>query len=41
MRHIITNRAIHTRVGLAMGFSELAVFDARFYIRVRLLDEPA
>ena len=28
-------------VGLPRGFSELAVFDARLYIRVRCIDEPA
>jgi hypothetical protein len=41
MRHIVTNLAIHIRIGLPRGFSELAVFDARFYIRVRCIDEPA
>ena len=28
-------------VGLTMGLSELAVFDARLHIRVRCIDEPA
>jgi len=32
------NLAVHIRLGL---FSELAVFDARLYIRVRRIDEPA
>jgi SNF family Na+-dependent transporter len=33
--------AILIRVGLSRHFSELAVFDAHLYIRVRRLDEPA
>ena len=33
--------AVHIRVGLPRRFSELAVFDARLYIRVRRIDEPA
>jgi hypothetical protein len=41
MRHIVTNLAIYIRTGLPRGFSELAVFDARLYIRVRRIDEPA
>jgi hypothetical protein len=32
MQHIFTNRAIYIRVGLPGRFSQLAVFDARFYI---------
>ena len=35
------NLAVHIRVGLSRRFSELAVFDARLYIRVRRIDEPA
>jgi hypothetical protein len=30
-----------TRVGLSRRVSELTVFNARFYIRVRHIDEPA
>src|SRR6266849_5561903 len=41
MQHIFTNLAVHIRVGLPRRFSELAVFDARLYIRVRRIDEPA
>jgi hypothetical protein len=41
MLQIITNLAVHIRVGLPRRVSELAVFDARFYIRVRRIDEPA
>jgi len=41
MRHSATNLAAHIRVALARPFSELAVFDARLYIRVRRIDEPA
>ena len=37
----LTNLAVHIRVGLSRRFSELAVFDARLYIRVRRIDEPA
>jgi hypothetical protein len=33
--------AAHLRVALPRRFSELAVFDARLYIRVRPIDEPA
>ncbi len=40
-RHIVTNLAVHIRVALPRRFSELAVFDARLYIRVRRIDEPA
>jgi hypothetical protein len=40
-RHIVTNLAVHIRVGLPRRFSKLAVFDARLYIRVRRIDEPA
>jgi len=32
--------AVHIRVGLARRFSELAIFDARLYIRIRRIDEP-
>ncbi len=35
------NLAVHLRVTLPRRFSELAVFDARLYIRVRRIDEPA
>ena len=38
MRHIVTNLAAHIRDA---RFSELAMFDARLYIRVRRIDEPA
>jgi hypothetical protein len=38
MRHYL---AVHIRVGLPMRFCELAVFDARLYIRVRRVDQPA
>ncbi len=41
MRHIVTNLAAHIRGALPRRFSELAVFDARLYIRVRRIDEPA
>jgi hypothetical protein len=41
MRHIVTNLAAHIRDALPRRFSELAVFDARLYIRVRRIDEPA
>src|SRR5687767_3259949 len=37
-RLVVTDLAVHIRVG---RFSELAVFDARLYIRVRRIDEPA
>ncbi len=33
--------AVHIRVGLLRRFSELTVFDARLYIRVRRVDQPA
>jgi len=32
------NLAVHIRLGL---FSELAVFDARLYVRIRRIDEPS
>jgi hypothetical protein len=35
------NLAVHARVVLPRRFSELAVFDARLYIRVRPIDEYA
>jgi hypothetical protein len=41
MRRIVTNLAVPIRVGLPRGFPELAVFDARLYVRVRRVDEPA
>jgi hypothetical protein len=41
MRHIVTNLAAHIRDALPRHFSELAVFDARLYIRVCRIDEPA
>ncbi len=41
MRHIVTNLAADIRDALPRRFSELAVFDARLYIRVRRIDEPA
>jgi hypothetical protein len=34
------NQAV-ARVGLLRRYCELAVFDARLYIRVRRIDEPA
>jgi hypothetical protein len=37
----VTNLAVHIRVRISRRFSELAVFDARLYIRVRCIDEPA
>jgi hypothetical protein len=37
---IVTNLAVQIRFGLSRRFSELAVFDARLYIRVRRIDEP-
>ena len=40
-RHIVTDLAVHIRVYLSRRFSELAVFYARLYIRVRHIDEPA
>jgi len=40
MRHAVTDLAVHTCVDLSMRFSELAVFDARLYIRIRSIDEP-
>ena len=36
-----TNLAVHIRDALPRRFSDLAVFDARLYIRVRRIDEPA
>ena len=39
-RDVVTNLTIHIRVDLSRRFSELAVFDARLYIRVRRIDEP-
>jgi hypothetical protein len=33
--------AVHIRVGLLKHFFELTVFDARLYIRVRRVDQPA
>jgi len=39
MRHMVTNLAVHIRVGILGRFSELAVFDARLYIRVGRIDE--
>ncbi len=41
MRHIVTNLAFNIRGYLPRHFSELAVFDARLYIRVRRVDQPA
>jgi hypothetical protein len=41
MRHIVTNLAAHIRDVLPRRFSELAVFNARLYIRVRRIDKPA
>jgi len=41
MRHIVTDLAAQIRDTLPRRFSELAVFDARFYIRVRRIDKPA
>ncbi len=41
VRHIVTNLAAYIRVALPRRFSELAVFDARLYIRLRRIDEPA
>ena len=35
---IVTNLAVHIRVGLSRRFSELAVFDARLYIQVGRID---
>jgi hypothetical protein len=40
-RNRIINLAVHARVVLPRCFSELAVFDARLYIRVRRIDEHA
>src|ERR1700694_2308623 len=37
----LTNLAVHIRVRFPWRFSELAVFDARLYVRVRRIDEPA
>jgi hypothetical protein len=36
----VTNLAVHI-ASLPKRFSQLAVFDALLYIRVRLIDEPA
>ena len=36
-----TYLAVHIRFSLLRRFSELAVFDARHYVRVRRIDEPA
>jgi len=33
--------AVHIRFGLLRRFCELTVFDARLYIRVRRIDQPA
>jgi hypothetical protein len=41
MRHTVADLSIHIRVDPSRRFSELAVFDARLYIRVRRVDEPA
>jgi hypothetical protein len=41
MRHFVSNLEAHIRAGLSRRLSELAVFDARLYIRVRRIDEPA
>ena len=41
MQHTFTNLAVHIRVRLPRRFSELAVFYARLYIRVRRIDEAA
>jgi hypothetical protein len=38
---LVPNLAAHVRDDLQRRFSELAVFDARLYIRVRRIDEPA
>jgi hypothetical protein len=34
-------QSFHIHVGLLRRFSELAVFDARLYVRVRRVDQPA
>jgi hypothetical protein len=39
--HIVTTFVAHIRDTLPRHFPELAVFDARLYIRVRRIDEPA
>jgi len=39
--HVVTNLAVHIRVALPRRFSDLAVFDACLYIRVRHIDETA
>jgi hypothetical protein len=41
MRHIVTNLAARIHDDAPRRFPELAVFDARLYIRVRRIDEPA
>jgi hypothetical protein len=41
MRLPFSNLAVRIRLGPSRCFSELAVFDARLYIRVRRIDEPA
>ena len=38
---IVSNLAVHVRIDLSRRLFELAVFDARFYIRVRRINEPA
>jgi len=38
---MITRLAVRIRVGLMRRFCELTVFDARLYIRVRCVDQPA
>jgi hypothetical protein len=40
MRYIVTDLAAHICDALPRRFCELAVFDARLYIRVRRIDEP-
>jgi hypothetical protein len=40
-QHMLLVWRFHTRVGLPMHFSQLAVFDPRLDIRVRRIDEPA
>jgi hypothetical protein len=41
MKDIVTNLLLNIRAGLPRHFSELAVFNAPLYIRVRRIDEPA
>ena len=38
---LVTNLAAHIRDDIPWSFPELAVFDARLYVRVRRIDEPA